>query len=67
MKGRNYPPAKCEACGRFTRTLCLACSTPLCDDHADFPICSDCTIEHEREELIKRAERDRDRALEEDR
>ena len=67
MKGRRYPPAQCVDCGRFTRTLCIPCAMPLCDDHAEFPICADCTAEAEREELIEEYERSRAEAEEEDR
>ena len=67
MKGRRYPPAQCVDCGRFTRTLCIPCSMPLCQDHAEFPICADCTAEAEREELIEEYERSRAEAEEEDR
>lgn len=64
MKARNYPPAKCTDCGHYTRTLCLTCGMPLCEQHADFPTCADCSAEADREAMIERAERDRDRALE---
>lgn len=67
MKARNYPPARCEACGRYTRTLCIACSTPLCEEHATFPLCSDCELESERQALIDKVQRDRERARAEDR
>lgn len=67
MKARHYRPAQCVDCGRFTRTLCIPCSMPLCQDHAEFPICADCTAEAEREELIEEYERSRAEAEEEDR
>ena len=67
MKGRRYPPAQCVDCGRFTRTLCIPCSMPLCQDHAEFPICADCTAEAEREARIEEYERSRAEAEEEDR
>ncbi len=66
MKARHYRPAQCVDCGRFTRTLCIPCAMPLCDDHAEFPVCADCTAEAAREELIERAERDHAAWLDED-
>lgn len=67
MKAGNYRPARCEACGRFTRTLCIACSIPLCDEHATFPLCSDCELESSREARIQEYERSRAEAEDEDR
>lgn len=67
MKGRRYPPAQCVDCGRFTRTLCIPCSMPLCDEHSTFPLCSDCELESSRQARIEEYERSRAEAEEEDR
>lgn len=54
--------AKCPDCGRFTQTLCLVCSSPLCEDHAEFPVCADCSAEEHRQALIDEIDRARVRA-----
>ena len=64
---KRYPAAKCESCGRFTKGICLTCSIPLCDEHATFPLCSDCDHESARQQRIDEYERSRARAEEEDR
>ncbi len=58
-------PAKCVECGRYTRIVCLTCGSPLCHDHADFPMCLDCTDEEHRQALIDEIDRARDRLREE--
>ena len=59
-------PHKCVECGRYTRTVCLTCGSALCEDHAYFPMCFDCTDEEHRQALIDEIERAHKRVEEED-